>query len=91
MLVPKAAVDENNFPTTGENNVGFTWKILLVQTETITHLKEQAAYDLFWAGINAANASHVFTSTLSANFVQRVPPFCGRETYSRASTPEFGK
>ena len=58
MRVPKAAMYEDSFSTTGKGNVGFTRQIFAMKPITISHRVQASPNDHFWLGVLAFHSLH---------------------------------
>ncbi len=60
MLMPKAAMNKNDFAHAWENQVRFTRKITAVEAETESKTVNKRTNQQFWSCVAAANSPHVF-------------------------------
>jgi hypothetical protein len=65
VLVPEAAVDEDDLARRRKDDVGTTGKVSSMQTEAIAQSMSQGTHDQFGLGIPASNAPHVFSAASS--------------------------
>jgi hypothetical protein len=62
MIVPKAPINENDFPTTCENEIRLARKVSGVQSIPKSYPVHQASHDHLWTSVLAANPTHQETS-----------------------------
>lgn len=85
MIVPKAPINENHFPTTCENEVRLARKVSGVQSIPKPYLVYQASHDHLWPSILAPNPTHQETSLAGGKAVHvdlddnEIEVFRGRE------------
>jgi hypothetical protein len=73
MLVPEAAMNKYHFPAGRKNDIGFSWKILAMQAESVTEAVNQPAEHKLWTRIFTADAPHVGAATICRKIVRHYP------------------
>jgi hypothetical protein len=69
MVVPEAAVDENDFAPLCEHQIGSPRKFGAVQSVTVAHRRNRFSNNEFRLGIFATYPPHILTAALWANGV----------------------
>jgi len=64
MLVPKAAVNEDDSASGWQHEVGIARKISPPQGKSKAEPMQQRPYAFFWPGISAWDTAHIPTSTI---------------------------
>jgi hypothetical protein len=62
MLVPKATVDEDDFPPYRKGNVWSAWQKFAMQTESVSSRKEQSPYCELRFGVLLPDRTHDATA-----------------------------
>jgi hypothetical protein len=77
VLMPEAAMDEDDAPPTGEGNVRSTRCSFPLEAKSITALMQNLAHDLLWASVGTSYASHKCTALDGSQMIdQRATPVC---------------
>ena len=70
MLVPKAAMQENDFLASREHKIGLSRQILPVQPETVSHPVKHPPQGKFRRRVFRPDLPHIVAAALLANFIQ---------------------
>ena len=72
VVMPEAAVHEDNFLVARENQIGLSWKDTYVEAVAKTHRKNEPPYSQFRRHTFTTDAAHIFAASSAADRIHAV-------------------